>query len=154
MCIFVSLALNRAEGGCWCDSLTNVATRRVHAAGQPPYRSLALSGCVAGCEFQFPAPQTLRPDAGARTVRRVLHGGSSGRAQHAHGRPQAQRDRHLLRSLNAATCPGRRDGAPGAHRHRLHDLQRAVSYCAEVCLAGSHQWRAGGLERGDLGQPA
>ena len=54
VCFFVTLVLNMEKGGRLCDSLTDIAIGRVHAARQSPYRSLALSWRVAGCEFQFP----------------------------------------------------------------------------------------------------
>ena len=43
-------------------------------------------GAYAGRQFQPRAPGALRPDAGARPVRRLLHGRPPGRAEHADGR--------------------------------------------------------------------
>ena len=57
--------------------------RRLHAPGQHTYRRLALSRRLSGRQFQLPASEALRADAGAREVRRLLHGRPSGRAEHA-----------------------------------------------------------------------
>ena len=51
-----------------CDSLTDIAIGHVHAARQSPYRSLALSWRVAGCEFQFPTPHMFPYLPGGRYV--------------------------------------------------------------------------------------
>ena len=75
---------------------------------------------MAGCELQFPTPETLRPDAGARTVRRFLYGGSSRRAQHANGGTQAERDRHLLRPLNGHAWLLEDAGSAVLEDHPLH----------------------------------
>jgi PAS domain S-box-containing protein len=52
----------------------SAAPGRLHASDQHPYRRLALSGRVGGRQFQLSRHPALRPDPGARQVRRLLHG--------------------------------------------------------------------------------
>ena len=71
-----------------------------------PYRRLALSRRLPGREFQLRAHQALRADAGARQVRRLLHGRSHGRAEHAARRAQAQPHGDVVRAVHAALGAG------------------------------------------------
>src|SRR5262249_10522627 len=61
------------------DSITTTQTRRIHAAGKHPHRRVALSGRVAGHEFQLPAYQGMYSEARTRQVRCLLHGRPHGR---------------------------------------------------------------------------
>ena len=63
---------------------------------------LALSRGLSRRQFQLRASEALRADAGARQVRRLLHGRPSGGAQHADGGAEAQPHGDLLRALHAA----------------------------------------------------
>src|SRR5215831_17529424 len=62
------------------DIATPTPSRCLYAASEHSYRRLALSGCMAGHEFQLRAPETLHPGAGAGEVRCLLHGRPYGRA--------------------------------------------------------------------------
>ena len=85
-----------------------LAARRIHAARQHPHGRLALSRSIPGCQFQLPAPAALCPDAGAREVRRLLHGRSPGRAQHADRGAEAQPHGDIVRAVHAAVRAWRR----------------------------------------------
>ena len=135
------------------EQIAATAPRRVHAAGQHPHRGLALSGRHPGRELQLRPYQALRPDPGARQVRRVLHGRPSRRAEHADERAEAQRHRHLVRSGDPAAGAGGGDRAARADRDRLDDLRRALSRRPPLRLARSSQRRARRLERRHHLQP-
>ena len=45
------------------EQLASTAPGRFHAARQYPHSSLALSGRVSGCEFQFQTSDAFRADA-------------------------------------------------------------------------------------------
>ena len=111
-----------------------------------PHRRLALSRRLPGRQFQLRAPQTLRADAGARQVRRLLHGRPPGRAEHADRGAQAQPHGDLVRAVHAAVGAGRRDRAYRPRRHRLDHVRRALSRRAAVRLARPHQRRPRRLE--------
>src|SRR4051794_30974767 len=72
------------------NAKSSIKTRRVHAPCQHSHRRLALSRRLAGCQLQFRAYQATDPEARSRKIRRLLHGGSSGRAQHADRCTEAQ----------------------------------------------------------------
>ena len=135
------------------DGIATIAAGRVHAPGWHPYRVVALSRRLPRRQFQPEAPRPLCPDAGARPVRRVVHGRSSGRPQHADGGLEAQRDGDLVRSADVVA--GARDGhrASRADRHRVHHLRAALSDRPAVRLARPHQRRARGVEFGHHLQP-
>ncbi|CAA9253329.1 MAG: Nitrilotriacetate monooxygenase component A, partial [uncultured Craurococcus sp.] len=124
----------------------SVEARRLHAPGQHPYRRLALSRRLPGCQFQLRPLQALHPDAGARQVRRLLHGGPPGAAQHADRGAEAQPYRQQLRPADPAAGAGRGDGAYRPHRHGLDHLQRALPHRPQVRLARPYQRRQGRVE--------
>ena len=128
------------------DHIASTQARRLHAAGEPAYRRLALSGRLSGRQFQLRASQALRAEARARQVRRLLHGRPYGGAQHAGRGAQAQPHGDLVRAVHAAlgAVPGHRAYRPG--RHRLDHLRRALSHRAPVRLARPSQRRPGRLE--------
>ena len=128
------------------DGKTATQARRVHAAGHHPHRRVALSRRLAGRQFQFPAYQAADPEAGGRQVRRLLHGRSSGRAEHAGQCAQAQPHRDLVRAVHAAVGAGRRHRTYRPDRDRLDHLRRALSRRPPLRLARSHQRRPRGLE--------
>ena len=123
-----------------------VAPGRLHAPRGHPHRCLALSWRLAGRELQLRASAPSRAPAGGGEVRRLLHGGSSGRAGHAGGCAEAQPHRHLLRALHAAVRPGGRDGADRAGGDRLDHLRRALSHRPALRLPRPSQRRQGGVE--------
>ena len=119
---------------------------RLHAAGEHPHRRLALSRRLAGHEFQLRAYEALHSDAGAREVRRLLHGRPHGRAQHADRCAQAQPHGDVVRAVHAAVgaVAGHRTYRP--RRHRLDHVRRALSHRAPLRLARSSQRRPRRLE--------
>ena len=74
---------------------------------------VALSRRLSGRELQLSALEELCADTRTREVRRVLHGRSSGRAQHADPRAEAKRDRDVVRAFHVALGVGGRDGPDG-----------------------------------------
>ena len=125
---------------------TTTSSRRVHAPRQSAHRSVALSRRLSGRQFQFPAYEAIHPDAGAREVRRLLHGRSSGRAEHADRQPEAQSHRHIVRSADAVAGARRRHRTDRAGRDRLHHFRSALPCRAQIRLARSHQRRSRGME--------
>src|SRR5271168_3845329 len=91
------------------EQLASIALGRFHAARQYPHGGLALSGRVPGCKLQLQASDAVRADARARQVRRLLHGRSSGRAEHAGASAEAKRHRHFIRSADVAAGARRAD---------------------------------------------
>ncbi len=130
----------------WGNGKTSTQARRVHAAGLYSHRRVALSRRLAGRQFQFPAYQAADPEARSRQVRRLLHGRSSGRAQHAGQCAQAQPHRDLVRAVHAAVGAGRRHRAYRTDRDRLDHLRRALSRRPPLCLARPYQRRPCRLE--------
>src|SRR5262245_24037126 len=53
---------------------TPTAVRRLHAAGEPSHRCMAVSRRISGREFQLRAFEETHADAGAREDRCVFHG--------------------------------------------------------------------------------
>src|SRR5215472_9498689 len=104
------------------DGTTPSASWGVHAPGQYSYRLVALSRRLPRCQFQSQASDPLRADPRARPVRRLLHGRPPGRAQHADGRLEAQRHRHLVRSTDFAAGARDGDATSRADRDRIHDV--------------------------------
>ncbi len=70
-----------------------------------------VSGRLSRRQLQLEASRALHSDAGARPVRRVLHGRPSRRAEHADGGAAAQRDGDLVRAADPAVRPRHGDGA-------------------------------------------
>ncbi len=130
----------------WGDGKAATQARRVHAAGLYPHRRLALSRRVAGRQFQFRAYQAADPETGGRQIRRLLHGGPSGRAEHAGQCAQAQPHRHFVRAVHAIVGAGRRHRADRPDRDRLDHIRRALSRRPPLCLARPYQRRPRGLE--------
>ena len=128
------------------DIVTPTPPRCVHAAGEYPHRRLALSGRLAGHEFQLRAPETLYPGGGAGEIRCLLHGRSYGLAQHAHRCAKAQPYRNLIRAVHAVVGPvsGHRTHRSG--RHRLDDFRYALSHRAALRFARSYFRRPRRLE--------
>ena len=156
--ISVSSRLNHAgrsmrEGCAGQHDQTATPSRRLHAAGQHPHRCLALSWRLSRREFQPRAPEELRPDAGTRQVRCILHGRPSGRAQHADRSAEAQPHRDLVRTVHAAVGVGDGDRPHWPDRHRFHHLRRAVSRRATLRLARPYQRRSRRLEHRHHIQP-
>ncbi len=123
-----------------------IQARRVHAAGLYSYRRVALSRSLAGRQFQFPAYQEADPETGSRQIRRLLHGRSPGRTEHAGQCAQAQPHRDLVRAVHAVVGAGRRHRTYRADRDGLDHLRRALSRRPPLCLARPHQRRPRGLE--------
>src|SRR5216683_3243349 len=114
------------------DETTSTQARRLHAAGEHPYRRVALSRRLPGCKFQPRAPQALRADPGAGEVRRLLHGRPYGRAPHADRCVEAQPHGHVVRAVHAALRPVPGHGANRPRRHGVDDFRRALSHCAAL----------------------
>ena len=125
---------------------TSTAPWRIHAAGKHSHRGLALSGRLAGHEFQPRAYEALHPDARAGEVRCLLHGRPHGRAQHAARCAQAQPHGNVVRAVHAAlgAVSGHRAHRP--RRHRLDHVRRALSRRAPLRLARSPERRPCRLE--------
>ena len=101
---------------------------------------------MARCQLQFRAYQAADPEAGGRQVRRLLHGRSSRRAEHAGQRAQAQPHRDLVRAVHAAVGAGRRHRTYRPDRDGIDHVRRALSRRPALCLARPHLGRARGLE--------
>ena len=142
----------RGDIGCH-EPQTPTPPRRLHAPGQHPHRRLALSRRHAGRQLQPESPDQLRPDAGARPVRRLLHGRSPGRAEHADGGAEAQRHGDVVRSadLAAGARPAHQPSRPD--RHRLDHLRAALHDRAPLRLARPHLRRPRRLESRDHVEP-
>src|SRR5262249_14854710 len=86
----------------WGNGKASTQARRLHAAGQHSHRRLALSRGLARRQFQLSESEAADPEAGSRQVRRLLHGRSPRRAEHAGQCAQAQPHRYLLRAVHTA----------------------------------------------------
>ena len=103
-------------------------------------------GAWPDANFNFPHIKTADPEARGRQVRRLLHGRSPGRAEHADQCAQAQPHRDLVRAVHAAVGAGRRHRAHRPDRDGLDHLRRALSRRPPLCLARPHLRRPRGLE--------
>ena len=117
------------------------------------HRLVALSRRLSRRQFQPEAPDPLCADAGARPVRRVVHGRPSGRAQHADGGVEAQRHGDLVRPADPAAGVGDGDRTSRADRHRLDHLRAGLHDRAALRLARPYQRRPRRLEPGHDLQP-
>ena len=122
------------------------SSRRLHAAGQHSYRRLAISRGMAGHEFQFRTYQGIDPKTGTREVRRVFHGRSHGRAEHADGRAEKKSHRDLVRAVHAVVSVVAGHRAHRSGRHRLDHIRRALSHRAPLRLARPPEQRPRRLE--------
>ena len=125
---------------------TSTQARRLHAAGQHPYRRVALSRRMAGHEFQHRAYALLHPGAGAREVRCLLHGRPHGGAEHAGRGPEAQPHGHVVRAVYAAFGALAGDGKHRPGGDRLDHVRRALSHRAALRLARPSERRTRRLE--------
>ncbi len=110
---------------------------------------LALSRRLQRRQFQSRPHHALRPAARRGKVRRLLHGRSPRRAQHACRGAEAQPHRHFVRSADAACRRWRCDQASGPDRDRLDDLRAALHGREPFRLARSYQRRPGRMEHRD-----
>ena len=107
---------------------------------------MALSRRMAGHELQLRAYQRGDPEARGREVRRLLHGRSHGRAEHADGRAQTEPHRDLVRAVHAAVGAVAGDHAYRPGRHRLDHVRRALSHRPALRLARPYLRRPRRLE--------
>ncbi len=128
------------------DGTAATQARRVHAPDQHPHRRLALSRGLARRQFQLRPHQDADPEARGRQVRRLLHGRSPRRAEHAGQCAQAQPHRDLVRAVHAAVGAVRGHRADRPDRDGLDHVRRALSRGAALRLARPSQRRPRGLE--------